>query len=216
MNANNPIGIRLRQTRKDLDLSLADLAKRSGVAIGTLSQLERGMGSPSLRTIERIALALGVPIYWLFQVQGRGDESGDPVVVRSGQGIALTVTEDGMNKTLITPRSFEPMQLMTVEMQPGSKSGPGYFRHEGIDVGYVLSGSLHLEVDGRLYVLSSGDTFAFDSHLPHRFENRGGSRAEVLWINTKSKLSGLPEPEGQKAADSLPLAGGEKAESRPQ
>jgi transcriptional regulator with XRE-family HTH domain len=92
MNANNLIGSRLRQTRKDLALSLADLAKRSGVSIGTLSQLERGLGSPSLRTIERIGHALGVPIYWLFDVQGRGDESGDPVVVRSGLGIPLTVT----------------------------------------------------------------------------------------------------------------------------
>jgi transcriptional regulator with XRE-family HTH domain len=197
MNANNLIGSRLRQTRKDLELSLADLAKRSGVSIGTLSQLERGLGSPSLRTIERIGQALGVPIYWLLDAQGRGDEAADSVVVRSGQGIALTVTEEGMEKTLITPRSFEPMQLMTVKMEPGSKSSPGYFRHDGIDVGHVLSGSLHIEVDGRLYVLSSGDTFAFDSHLPHRFENRGGSRAEVLWINTKSKLSGLPEPDSQ-------------------
>ena len=195
MNANNLIGSRLRQTRKDLSLSLADLAQRSGVAIGTLSQLERGLSSPSLRTIERIGQALGVPIYWLFDVQGCGDEPDDPIVVRSGQGIALTVVEEGMEKVLITPRSFEPMQLMTVKMEPGSKSSPGYFRHEGIDVGYVLSGSLHLEVDGRLYVLSSGDTFAFDSHLPHRFENRGGSRAEVLWVNTKSKLNGLPDPD---------------------
>ncbi len=197
MNANHQIGRRLRQTRKDLTLSLADLAKRSGVSTGTLSQLERGLVSPSLRTIERIGQALGVPIYWLFDVPGRDGEADDPFVVRSGQGIALTVVEEGMGKVLITPRDFEAMQLMTVKMEPGSRSSPGYFRHEGVDVGYVLSGSLHLEVDGRLYVLSSGDTFAFDSHLPHRFENRGGSRAEVLWINTKSKLNGLPSPDPQ-------------------
>src|SRR5690606_19991482 len=94
--------------------------------------------------------------------------------------------------TLITPRNFDRMQMMTVEMEPGSKSSPGFYRHEGIDVGYILSGSLNLEVDGRTHVLSVGDCFAFDSQLPHRFENRGGTRAEVLWINTKSRLTGLP------------------------
>ena len=54
-------------------------------------------------------------------------------------------------------------------------------------------------MDGRTHVLSAGDCFAFDSQLPHRFENRGGARAEVLWINTKSRLTGLP-PDGQDDA----------------
>ncbi|MFO1140512.1 MAG: cupin domain-containing protein [Paracoccus sp. (in: a-proteobacteria)] len=192
MKSNHLIGQRLRQIRKDLTLSLSDLSERSQVSVGTLSQLERGMGRPSLRTIERISQALGVPPFWLLEMPGKGSPTDDSVVVRAGQGVPLTVTSPGMDKTLITPRNFERMQLMTVGMEPGAQSSPGYYRHEGIDVGYILSGSLNLEVDGRTHVLSAGDCFAFDSQLPHRFENRGGVRAEVLWINTKSRLNGLP------------------------
>lgn len=198
MNSNHSIGQRLRQIRKDLSLSLTDLSERSAVSIGTLSQLERGKGQPSLRTIERISRGLGVPPFWLLDVPGQESSADESLVVRSGQGVKLTVTEQGMAKTLITPRNFDRMQLMTVEMEPGTKSSPGFYRHEGIDVGYILSGSLNLEVDGRMHVLSAGDCFAFDSQLPHRFENRGGTRAEVLWINTKSRLNGLPasDPKG--------------------
>lgn len=203
MNSNHVIGQRLRQIRKDLSLSLADLSERSGVSVGTLSQLERGMGQPSLRTIERISQALGVPPFWLFETRGHESATDDNVVVRSGQGIPLTVTEQGMLKNLVTPRDFSPVQLMTVEMEPGAISSAGYYRHEGVDVGYILSGSLNLEVDGRLYVLSAGDSFAFDSMLPHRFENRGGTRAEVLWINTKSRLNGLPDASPAEAPAEL-------------
>lgn len=192
MNTNHLIGQRLRQIRKDLSLSLSDLSERSSVSVGTLSQLERGLGQPSLRTIERISQALGVPPFWLLEMPGRESQTDDSLIVRSGQGVQLTVTEPGITKTLVTPRDFERMQMMTVMMEPGTKSSPGYYRHEGIDVGYILSGSLNLEVDGRTHVLSAGDCFAFDSQLPHRFENRGGTRAEVLWINTKFRLNGLP------------------------
>ncbi|WP_347309967.1 helix-turn-helix domain-containing protein [Defluviimonas sp. SAOS-178_SWC] len=195
MQANSMIGARVRQIRKDLNLSLDDLSKRSSVSIGTLSQIERGLGRPSLRTIERIGNALGVPIYWLFEVQANKDDAGaDDIVVRSGKGAPLTVLVEGMKKTLITPTTFAQMQLMLVDMEPGSKSSAGFYQHEGIDVGYVLCGSLHLEVDDRLYVLATGDCFAFDSQLPHRFQNRGGTKAEVLWINTKKELQGLKPP----------------------
>ena len=187
------IGSRLRHIRKGLKLSLADLSERSGVSIGALSQLERGLSQPSLRTVERISNAVGVPMYWLFEPTSETEE-GDNIVVRKGRGIGLTVAARGMVKTLVTPRNFAPMQLMLVEMEPGSKSSDEYYHHDGIDVGYVLEGSLNLEVDGRVYVLSMGDCFAFDSHLPHRFENRGGTRAEILWINTQERLKGL-QPE---------------------
>lgn len=184
------IGARLRQIRKGLNLSLADLSERSGVSIGALSQLERGLSQPSLRTVERISNAVGVPMYWLFEPPSDADE-GDDVVVRKGYGAKLTVAAEGMEKTLVTPRSFAPMQLMLVEMEPGSKSSNEYYHHDGIDVGYVLTGSLNLEVDGKVYMLGAGDCFAFDSHLPHRFENRGGAKAEILWVNTQERLKGL-------------------------
>ncbi len=122
MKSNHLIGQRLRQIRKDLALSLSDLSERSQVSVGTLSQLERGMGRPSLRTIERISQALGVPPFWLLEMPGKESPTDDSVVVRAGQGVPLTVTAQGMVKTLITPRNFERMQLMTVGMEPGAQS----------------------------------------------------------------------------------------------
>ena len=117
MNAHYLIGQRLRQIRKDLSLSLSDLSARSGVSVGTVSQLERGMGRPSLRTIERISQALGVPPFWLLDMPHQENPTDESVVVRSGQGVKLTVTEPGMTKTLITPRNFDRMQMMSVEMR---------------------------------------------------------------------------------------------------
>ncbi|WP_051927529.1 helix-turn-helix domain-containing protein [Ruegeria halocynthiae] len=180
------LGPKLRKLRKNNGLSLQELALRSDVSVGALSQIERGLSQPSVRTLQKIGHALGVPLTWMFDKSGAEDDAADGIIVRKGKGATLKVPSNGINKVLLTPLNFQNLQLMVVKMEPHSTSGDGAYTHEGLDAGLVLSGCLNLEVDGRIYVLGVGDSFAFDSNRPHRFENRGGAQAEILWVNTES------------------------------
>ena len=81
--SNEPdIGSRLRQIRKNLSLSLQVVAERADVSVGTLSQLERGLSQPSLRTLQNVCTALGIPFAWLFQTSDAELGEGDQVVAQ--------------------------------------------------------------------------------------------------------------------------------------
>ena len=180
--AQDTVGGRLRELRRQHSLSLKGLAERSDVAIGSLSQIERGLTQPSIRTLQKVAAAVGVPLSWFFEPR---DAEEDGVVVRAGSGALLATKPNGIVKTLLTPHDLDALQLMLVRIDPGASSGAGVYTHAGLDAGTVLGGSLNLEVDGRVYVLGPGDSFGFDSGRPHRFENRGAVPAEIVWINTQ-------------------------------
>ncbi len=181
------LATKLRNLRKNHALSLQDLAQRASVAVGTLSQIERGLSQPSLRTLQKIGAAVGVPLAWFFDDVSEEDERNDGVIVRQGKGATLKVSGHGISKMLLTPETLHGLQLMLVTMEPYSVSGHGSYEHEGHDAGLVLAGSLNLEVDGKIYVLGVGDSFGFDSRRPHRFENRGGTQARIVWVNTQQR-----------------------------
>ena len=184
------IGARIREIRKNLSMSLQTVSDRADVSVGTLSQVERGLSFPSLRTLQKICTALGVPLSWLFHPASEEEEERDQIVVRAGHGAQLHVPTGGYDKVLLSPPDFDGLQIMRIRLEPHAGTGSEAYTHPGLDAGYVLAGSLHLEVEGKLYVLATGDSFAFDSQRPHRFENRGAVAAEIIWVTTQSASSG--------------------------
>ncbi|HEY0276362.1 MAG TPA: cupin domain-containing protein, partial [Paenirhodobacter sp.] len=180
-------GNRIRAIRRDLALSLQQVSERAGVSVGTLSQLERGLSQPSLRTLQRICNAFGVPLAWLFQTAG--DPQGEEInsyVVRANRGARLYCPAEGYDKFLLSPQSLDGLQMILVRLAPHAQSGSEAYTHPGLDGGFVLNGSLHLEIGEQLNVLTAGDSFAFPSTTPHRFENRGATTAEIIWVTTQS------------------------------
>jgi quercetin dioxygenase-like cupin family protein len=73
---------------------------------------------------------------------------------------------------------------MEVILQPSGGSGEEPYSHEGEECGVVLEGRLELRIDGSVYRLSEGDSFHFESTLPHGFRNPGDGPARILWITT--------------------------------
>ena len=177
-------GLRIKSLRKSHSLSLKELAEKAGVSVGALSQIERDITSPSVRTLNKLATAFGVPASVFFASNESGGEI-DGIIVRKGFGAELQVKSQGIRKKLLTPQNLKGLQLMRVMMEPNSSSGSEAYGHPGMDAGYVVHGALKLEVNGRIYVLSAGDSFGFPSTLPHRFECLGNHPAEVVWVNTR-------------------------------
>ena len=174
------IGARLRRRRQVRGLSLKDVSARAEVSIGLLSQIERGITMPSVRSLGAICQALEMPVSWLFEQNTRDH---DPVVVRTHQRRILDLGAKGMRKELMTPDDVTGIQMMRLVIRPGGSTGETPYHHEtGAKCGTVLSGVLGLEVDGALFEIAEGDSFAFPATALIRFWCVGSVDTVALWV----------------------------------
>lgn len=175
------IGRTLRLRRSIRGLSLQEVATRAEISIGLLSQIERGMTMPSIKSLRQICAALDMPVGWLFDMP---DDDQEGVVVRANSRRVMTLGPKGMTKELLSPDAVPTIQMIRIIVQPSGSSGEPYNNDSGAKCGTVISGTLGLEVDGREYVLATGDSFAFAAQKLHRFWCIGDQPVELIWVVT--------------------------------
>jgi transcriptional regulator with XRE-family HTH domain len=183
------VGQRIRDLRRSRAMSLEAVAARTDLSIGFLSQIERGLSSPSLRVLAMLADVLGVGIAGLF---GAGAKTApDAVVTREGKRAKLNLWRTGISKQLLSPAGSDGrLNLFLVHMEPGGSTGDELYTHDGEEAGLVLSGKMKLTVDAESWMLKQGDSFRFSSRRPHRFSNPSpDAKAVVLWVNCVSAVS---------------------------
>jgi len=179
------IGQRIRDLRISVGMTLAELSRAAKVSIGTLSQLERGLVSPTVRTLYTVGNALGVAPAWLIDPsQSATDSSESAFVVRANKRQKFLDT-GGVRKDIASPAASERLKGFFMVIEPGCGSGTEPYIHTGEEIGLILSGTLELSIDGQSFTLNEGDCFAFESTRPHRFSNFGPRPASVFWVNAK-------------------------------
>jgi len=183
-NANLWLGFQIRSLRLAKALSLQDLAKIASLSIGMLSQVERGLVSPSVRSLRQISGALEVPTGFFFEQSNPPPTAEIGRIVRAQSRRILRLTTNGVCKELLTPDTSGLLQLTLIKMQPKGSSGGESYVHRGEDAGLVLSGAMRLWVGSDTHLLKAGDSFRFKSSLPHRFKNAATGITEVLWAVT--------------------------------
>ncbi len=170
-------GQRFRRLRMKRGLSLAQVAKATGVSVGFLSALERGQMRSSIATLRRIARFYRLNILSLFepaQENPRLVKPGQRKVLEASPGVRMELLAWG--HTAMEPHLFR--------IKPGGGSGESY-SHEGEEFLHVLRGEFEIWLGGKEhYALKQGDSLYFESSTPHRWKNPGKSEAWVLWVNT--------------------------------
>lgn len=175
------IGLTIHRFREERQLSLKDLAARSGLTQSFLSQVERGLTSPSVASLRKIAQAFGAPLAALFQ----GPSAQANHVVRRGQRRQLLHPGRQWRDELLTPNLQGKLQVIWSVIEPGGGSGDEPYAHDSDEeCVVVLRGQLEVWVGLDHYTLDEGDSIVFESRIPHRNVNPGPERAEVLWITT--------------------------------
>jgi DNA-binding transcriptional MerR regulator/quercetin dioxygenase-like cupin family protein len=170
-------GQRFRRLRARRGLSLAKVAKATGVSIGFLSALERGQMRSSVATLRRIARFYRTNILSLFETAG-----DNPRLVRPAQRKILEATPDVRMELLAWGNTVMEPHLFRVK--PGGGSGESY-SHEGEEFLHVLRGDFEIWLNsGDHYRLKPGDSLYFESSIPHRWKNPGRKETWLLWINT--------------------------------
>ncbi len=172
------VGPRVRLLREAMDLSLRDLADRSGVSAPMLSQVERGETSPTLQVAARIASGLELRLSQLLRL----DEDGAVSIVRRGE--RRGAGNDGHAYEILTPPLPGPRAEVTQHtLAPGARTGDAPMHEPGSrETVLVLEGGVVFRCDGEAHDLRAGDAVTFDADLPHHFENPGPDEASLLVI----------------------------------
>lgn len=181
------LGKRLRGIRKAGSLSVAELASRAGVSAGMISQIERGLSNPSIRILERLRVALAVPLTALLEDDEFPSEprSDHQTVRREIDRPHFRVGRKGMAKELLSPHGDHELQMMIIALPPHTSSEEVLIG-AGEKAGLVLEGDIVLYVEDERNELTAGDSFQFRSTVPHSVHNETGLPARFLWImNTK-------------------------------
>jgi len=166
----------LRKSRK---LTIHDLAEKAGCTSGYISQIEKGIASPSISTLKRIGTALGIKLVDFFIE----DEKEEEVVTRKGEGFEIKYPQgDASIFLLVKSLGGKNMEPLLARFEPGAGSHGLYSHSGGQEFGYVISGELDLIIEDKVYKLKNGDSFYFDSTRPHGYVNRGKEVSEVIWV----------------------------------
>ncbi|MEI8176408.1 MAG: XRE family transcriptional regulator [Candidatus Omnitrophota bacterium] len=178
----NLIGVNIKRSREEKDITLREFAKRLGVSASFISQVETGKASPSLSTLKAIADALQTTVGSLIGENERHDPSP---IVREEDRRSLKNISEGMRMYLLTsPDPNKQMEPILFKLEKNASSGDALYKHFGQEFVLVLKGSLEIVLNDTRYVLKQGDSMYFNSSVPHFFRNLHSAATEALWVVT--------------------------------
>ncbi|MBW2064879.1 MAG: cupin domain-containing protein [Deltaproteobacteria bacterium] len=182
------IGSKIREHRLRQRLTLKELSRKSGVSIGLLSQIERGVSSSSINNIQKIVKALGIGFASLFEEEGPGISTQQEHPGNLRPNSISVVRRDKRNKLLmpfggymelLAPIYNHRMEFLFFRYPVGAKVKEP-FLHEGEECGMVLKGRFKAIIGDQEFILEEGDSIYFDSTIPHRWENIGDTEVEFI------------------------------------
>lgn len=171
------IGKKLKELRLQNDLTLGDLASRSELTKGFLSQVERNLTTPSIATLEDILEALGSNLSEFFR------EEPEPQLVFTAQEFFEDEQEEFKIEWVIPNAQKNKMEPILLTLHPHGQSNE-MISHHGEEFGYVLKGNVTLVRGNKRYKLKAQETFYLDGSKSHYLYNHGNTDAKVLWITT--------------------------------
>ncbi len=172
------VGQRLRVLREERGISMRALARRSGLSANALSMIERGLTSPSVSTLNKLATALEVPITAFF----RQEPVREQVVFRKASERSRVPFLRGLIEGLGGEAFVGRVEAFLLTLESGGSSGPHGMIHTGHELVFCLRGTLEYEVDNQRYTLEPGDNLIFAAQLIHRWRNPGNSVTNAIIV----------------------------------
>lgn len=185
------IGDRLREERVKAGISQRELARRLGLSASLISQLESGMSKPSVGTLYAIVTELGISLDRVIRGEefppdaaSNGDRTEtDAPLVHPGERRSIELAS-GVRWEDLNAETEDDIDFLHAIYEVGGTSTPdqSLMRHHGREYGYIVSGTLGIQIGFEEYVLEPGDSIAFDSTRPHRLYNKGDEEVHAIWF----------------------------------
>ncbi|CAM4220357.1 helix-turn-helix domain-containing protein [Erysipelothrix aquatica] len=171
------IGKKLKQLRIKNGLTLEELASRSELSKGFLSQLENDLTSPSIATLSDLVEALGTDLSAFFK-----QEKEEQIVFKSDDYF-IDENEDHTIHWIVPNAQKNEMEPIMLELKAGGVSNT-IEPHEGEEFGYVLQGKILLKYGEEELTVSKGQTFYINGSKTHVIENPYQQTARLIWVCT--------------------------------
>lgn len=180
MNELN-IGRKVTEYRAQRKMSSKELAEKAGLTPSMLSQIEHSQANPSINTIKKIAAALNIPIYRLFQEE----EIAAPLIMKKSERriIGYPDVED-IRYEMLLPVGGASIELCIMHISPSEESSENLICHAGEEAASVLSGKVTLIYEDMAYNLEAGDSVRIMPNISHRWMNNSNETAEVIFAIT--------------------------------
>ncbi|WP_233455613.1 XRE family transcriptional regulator [Macrococcoides canis] len=177
------LGKTIMEYRKQNNMTIRDFSLHSGISTSLISQIERGLGNPSLNVLELLAQALGVPLFTLFI----NDIDTSSLISRKSERKKV-YREDNAHIVydLLTPDFMKTnISVLLMEIKPHSKTTESYYEHEDKEeIAIVMHGKINVQLSDEIHLLNQGDVVRIPKNTRHRFINDTDSSTEVLFILT--------------------------------
>lgn len=173
------IGEKIKRLRIKNNLTQEELADRSELSKGFISQIERDLASPSISTLFDILQCLGTDLKTFFN-----DEVDEEVVFKEEDVFVKENKELKNTINWIVPNSQKNlMEPIIIELEEGGSSEVD-IPHDGEEFGYVISGSVSVFLGDKEYRAKKGESFYYKASQPHYIVNKHKTKAVLLWVCT--------------------------------
>ena len=186
MDLQFDIGARLKAMRTAADLSQRQLAERAGVPHAQISNVEKNKVSPSVSTLRKVLSGLGVSMADFFEperTQAPGPFFEFEQLVDLTSKVAVNSIGEGDGRMYFRQigdaRGYN-LQILHEVYEPGADTGETLLQHPSSEGGHVVEGELEVTVGEEVRVLRAGESYLFDSRIPHRFRNISKARTVVI------------------------------------
>lgn len=169
------IGDRLKALRTAQGLSLRALAEETGLSPTLISQVEREVAEPSLRTLRRLADFFGTSVATLFD----DDHELGAHISRPGERSRI-ISSTGHIQYERLAQGRGMLEVLKGVLEPGETSSDEPWGHDAVECAYVLTGTLTVEVAGARFEVEPAAAVSFDSNQPHRYLNHSSERVEFI------------------------------------
>ena len=177
------IGPKVRQLRRQKNLSLQQLAERAGLSAAAIHKIERNGMVPTITTLMKLAAALNRSVAYFVD-----EEPAEPaVLIRSDERKQVFTSKERLELAGISgPYGHFFMAGAVATIEPGADSGPKPMEHPGEELLFMLDGTMSFEVEGEEYTLRRGDALHFRTDRPHRWGNPSARPARAIWMALRS------------------------------
>ena len=172
------LGERIKQFRLSRNLTLKEVEQKAKVSATHVSEIERGLTSPTVGSLTKIAHALGTEPGYFLQT---GDYPGVSVVRSDRRRVLRDGAWGGMINRLCSGICDVEMSFLEIELDPGLEQSPEPITHTGEEFLFVRKGVVEAYVGLDRFLLKEGDSLHFKSNEPHTLRNIGDGKARVIW-----------------------------------
>lgn len=174
------IGTKLKNLRHKSDLTIQELSDLSKVSSNMISRIERGLTTPSVEILMKLATAFGKSINFFIEEAEKG---ATYVCTRNGAGEPIFFFEDKHQITSLTQGIRDPSFAVFYDtLEKGCKSGEAGMVHTGEEFAIVLKGKMVFKIEEEKVYLEEGDSVVFKATQKHSWENIHDGITLVMWV----------------------------------